>query len=78
VRHDDEPDYVTDKAPSSADVPDDDDFWTSAATSPLAKLDIDRAADGGQVRVPRPAAGTELTFQTRVDKIYEKEATAGR
>lgn len=57
-------------------------FWMSAATSPLAKLGIDlkRLLHGGQEYVfhaPPPAAGTELTFQTRVDKIYEKEGKRG-
>jgi hypothetical protein len=54
----------------------------SAGTSPLAKLDIDlrRLLHGGQEYVfhgPPPRARTELTFQTRVDKIYEKEGKRG-
>jgi hypothetical protein len=57
-------------------------FWMSAGTSPLAKLDIDlrRLLHGGQEYVfhgPPPRAGIELTFQTRVDKIYEKEGKRG-
>jgi hypothetical protein len=77
------PDYVTDAAPS---VPPTflttTNFWMSAGTSPLAKLDIDlrRLLHGGQEYVfhgPPPKAGTQLTFQTRVDKIYEKEGKRG-
>jgi hypothetical protein len=57
-------------------------FWSSGATSPLAQLDIDlrRLLHGGQEYVfhgPPPRAGTELTFQTRVDNIYEKEGRRG-
>jgi len=57
-------------------------FWSTGATSPLAQLDIDlrRLLHGGQEYVfhgPPPRAGTELTFQTRVDKIYEKEGRRG-
>ena len=57
-------------------------FWMTAGTSPLAKLDIDlkRLLHGGQEYVfhgPPPRAGTELTAQTRVDKIYEKEGKRG-
>jgi hypothetical protein len=77
------PEYVADRAPA---VPPTflttTNFWTSAGTSPLAKLDIDlrRLLHGGQEYVfhgPPPHAGTELTFQTRVDKIYEKEGKRG-
>ncbi len=57
-------------------------FWSTGGTSPLAELDIDlrRLLHGGQEYVfhgPPPRAGTELTFQTRVDKIYEKEGRRG-
>jgi hypothetical protein len=57
-------------------------FWSTGATSPLAQLGIDlrRLLHGGQEYVfhgPPPRAGTELTFQTRVDKIYEKEGKRG-
>ena len=57
-------------------------FWMSSGTSPLAQLDIDlrRLLHGGQEYVfhgPPPRAGTDLTFQTRVDKIYEKEGKRG-
>lgn len=57
-------------------------FWSRAGQSPLSQLDIDlrRLLHGGQEYVfhgPPPRAGTELTFQTRVDKIYEKEGRRG-
>ncbi|HSO95221.1 MAG TPA: MaoC family dehydratase N-terminal domain-containing protein [Acidimicrobiia bacterium] len=57
-------------------------FWMGSGTSPLAQLDIDlrRLLHGGQEYVfhgPPPRAGTNLTFQTRVDKIYEKEGKRG-
>jgi len=57
-------------------------FWMGSGTSPLAQLDIDlrRLLHGGQEYVfhgPPPRAGTELTFQTRVDQIYEKEGRRG-
>jgi hypothetical protein len=57
-------------------------FWSSGTTSPLAQLGIDlrRLLHGGQEYVfhgPPPRAGTELTFQTRVDNIYEKEGRRG-
>ena len=57
-------------------------FWMGSGTSPLAQLNIDlrRLLHGGQEYVfhgPPPRAGTELTFQTRVDKIYEKEGKRG-
>ena len=77
------PDYAEDKTPS---VPPTflttTNFWMSAGTSPLTQLDIDlrRLLHGGQEYVfhgPPPRAGTELTFQTRVDKIYEKEGKRG-
>ncbi len=57
-------------------------FWMSAGTSPLARvgLDLRRLLHGGEEYVfhgPPPHAGEELTFQTRVDKIYEKEGKRG-
>ena len=57
-------------------------FWAGGGTSPMQRLDIDlrRLLHGGQEYVfhgPPPRAGTELTFQTRVDKIYEKEGRRG-
>jgi hypothetical protein len=57
-------------------------FWMGSGTSPLARLDIDlrRLLHGGQEYVfhgPPPHAGTALTFQTRVDQIYEKEGKRG-
>jgi hypothetical protein len=57
-------------------------FWMGGGSSPLAQLDIDlrRLLHGGQEYVfhgPPPRAGTELTFQTRVDRIYEKEGKRG-
>jgi hypothetical protein len=57
-------------------------FWMGGGASPLQQLDIDlrRLLHGGQEYVfhgPPPHAGTELTFQTRVDKIYEKEGRRG-
>lgn len=57
-------------------------FWMGSGTSPLAQLDIDlrRLLHGGQEYVfhgAPPRAGTDLTFQTRVDKIYEKEGKRG-
>ena len=57
-------------------------FWRSGATSPLAQVGIDlkRLLHGGQEYVFHgvpPRAGTELTMQTRIDKIYEKEGKRG-
>lgn len=57
-------------------------FWVRGTESPLAKvgLDLRRLLHGGQEYVfhgPPPRAGTELTAQTRVDKIYEKEGKRG-
>ena len=56
--------------------------WMSGATSPLAQVGIDlkRLLHGGQEYVFHgvpPRAGTELTMQTRIDKIYEKEGKRG-
>ena len=57
-------------------------FWSGGGASPMQRLDIDlrRLLHGGQEYVfhgSPPRAGTELTFQTRVDKIYEKEGRRG-
>jgi hypothetical protein len=57
-------------------------FWSGGGRSPLQRLDIDlrRLLHGGQEYVfhgPPPRAGTELTFQTRVDRIYQKEGRRG-
>jgi hypothetical protein len=57
-------------------------FWVRGTESPLAKvgLDLRRLLHGGQEYVfhgPPPRAGTELTAQTRVDKIYEKAGKRG-
>jgi hypothetical protein len=57
-------------------------FWSGGGRSPMQRLDIDlrRLLHGGQEYVfhgAPPRAGTELTFQTRVDKIYEKEGRRG-
>ncbi len=56
-------------------------FWMSD-NSPASRLDMDlrRVLHGGEEYVfhgPPPRAGTELTFQNRVDKIYEKEGKRG-
>ena len=43
-------------------------------------MDLRRLLHGGQEYVfhgPPPRAGVELTMQTRVDKIYEKEGKRG-
>ena len=57
-------------------------FWMSADTSPLARvgLDLRRLLHGGEEYVfhgPPPRAGEELTCQTRVDAVYEKEGKRG-
>jgi hydroxyacyl-ACP dehydratase HTD2-like protein with hotdog domain len=57
-------------------------FWMRGTESPLARvgLDLRRLLHGGQEYVfhgPPPRAGTELTAQTRVDNIYEKEGKRG-
>ena len=54
----------------------------SSETSPLALvgLDLRRLLHGSQEYIfhgPPPRAGDELTFQTRVDAIYEKEGKRG-
>ncbi len=57
-------------------------FLMSAESSPLAQvgLDLRRLLHGAQEYVfhgPPPRAGDELTFQTRVEEIYEKEGKRG-
>ena len=57
-------------------------FWMSSETSPLALvgLDLRRLLHGSQEYIfhgPPPRAGDDLTFQTRVDAIYEKEGKRG-
>ena len=57
-------------------------FWMSGASSPLARvgLDLQRLLHGGEEYVfhgAPPRAGEELTMQTRVDKVYEKEGKRG-
>jgi len=57
-------------------------FWMTAATSPLARvgLDLRRLLHGGEEYVfhgPPPHAGDELTMQTRVDTVYEKQGKRG-
>jgi len=77
------PEYVDDKEPCSPPTfLTTLNFWTNAASSPMSRvgLDLRRLLHGGQEYVfhgPPPRAGTELTAQTRVDKIYEKEGKRG-
>lgn len=57
-------------------------FWGEPGNSIFAKvkLDMRRVLHGGVEYVfpgSPPAAGTELTAQTRVDDIYEKEGKRG-
>ena len=57
-------------------------FWAppGAARWGKLKLDMRRVLDGGReftFHGPPPEAGTNLTAQTRVDKIYEKEGKRG-
>lgn len=57
-------------------------FWMTAATSPLARvgLDLRRLLHGGEEYVfhgAPPHAGDELTMQTRVDTVYEKQGKRG-
>ncbi len=57
-------------------------FWMTVATSPLVRvgLDMHRLLHGAQEYVfhgAPPRAGDELTFQTRVAAIYEKEGKRG-
>jgi hypothetical protein len=57
-------------------------FWTPTGQSVFSKvkMDLKRVLHGGQEYVFHgvpPRAGTELTMQTRIDKIYEKEGKRG-
>lgn len=57
-------------------------FWSPPGDSVFSKvkLDLRRLLHGGQEYTfhgPPPEAGTELTVQTRVDEIYEKEGKRG-
>jgi hydroxyacyl-ACP dehydratase HTD2-like protein with hotdog domain len=57
-------------------------FWMTGATSPLARvgLDLRRLLHGGEEYVfhgSPPRAGDELTMQTRIDKVYEKQGKRG-
>jgi hypothetical protein len=57
-------------------------FWSPPGQSVFSKvkLDLRRLLHGGQEYTfhgPPPAAGTELTVQTRVDEIYHKEGKRG-
>jgi hypothetical protein len=57
-------------------------FWNPPGRSVFAKVNMDlkRLLHGGQEYVfhgPPPRAGTELTVQTRVAEIYEKEGKRG-
>jgi N-terminal half of MaoC dehydratase len=57
-------------------------FWTPPGQSVFSKvkMDLRRVLHGGQEYVfhgPPPHAGQELTVQTRVDEIYEKEGKRG-
>jgi len=57
-------------------------FWTPPGQSVFSKvkMDLKRILHGGQEYVfhgPPPRAGQELTVQTRVAEIYEKEGKRG-
>lgn len=57
-------------------------FWQTGTASPVAKLGLDlkRVLHGGQEYVfhgPPPRAGTNLTVQTRIEDMYEKEGKRG-
>jgi hypothetical protein len=57
-------------------------FWSPPGSSVFSKvkMDLRRLLHGGQEYTfhgPPPAAGTELTVQTRVEEIYEKEGKRG-
>lgn len=57
-------------------------FWSPPGGSVFSKvkLDLRRLLHGGQEYTfhgPPPVAGTELSVQTRVDDIYEKEGKRG-
>jgi hypothetical protein len=77
------PEYLTEKVPvvpptflaTSA-------FWSPPGNSVFSKvkLDLKRVLHGGVEYVfhgPPPAAGTDLTAQTRVAEIYEKDGKRG-
>jgi hypothetical protein len=57
-------------------------FWTPPGQSVFSKvkMDLKRVLHGGQVYVfhgPPPRAGQQLTVQTRVAEVYEKEGKRG-
>ena len=57
-------------------------FWQGSGASPWgnAKLNWERILHGEQEFVfpgPPPAAGTELTAEARIDRLYEKEGKRG-
>jgi acyl dehydratase len=56
-------------------------FWASGTPAlAMVGFDLRRVLHGGQEFVfhgPPPHAGDRLTFQTRVDKAYEKEGRRG-
>jgi hypothetical protein len=57
-------------------------FWSPPGRSVFSKIKIDlrRLLHGGQEYIfhgPPPRAGQDLTVQTRVDEIYEKEGKRG-
>jgi MaoC dehydratase-like protein len=57
-------------------------FWEKPASSPWMKVDMDqqRGLHAEQEYVfhgPPPRAGTQLTCQSRVEEIYEKEGRRG-
>jgi hypothetical protein len=57
-------------------------FWSPPGQSVFSKvkMDLRRVLHGGQEYVfhgPPPHAGQELTVQTRVDEVYEKEGKRG-
>lgn len=57
-------------------------FWSPPGNSVLSGLELDvrRVLHGGVEYVfpgPPPAAGTDLTIQTRLDDIYEKDGKRG-
>ena len=57
-------------------------FWQGAGTSPWDGIDrnYERLLHGGQEFVfhgPPPTAGTVLTGQTRIDRVYEKAGKRG-
>jgi hypothetical protein len=57
-------------------------FWSPPGRSVFSnvRMDLRRLLHGGQeyrFHGPPPAAGTELTVQTRVEDIYEKEGRRG-